>query len=67
MGGNAGDQAEKLEEPGNAAADICPTPDSAAKLSSAETSIGGAPPTDPASAHQPDSKESRIRIYDFVE
>ena len=67
MGGGDGDEAEELEKPGSVAADSCPTLDSAAKLSSAETSIGGATPTEPASAHEPDNTESRLSIYDFVE
>ena len=67
MGGSDSDEAEELEKPGSVAADSCSTLDSAAKLSSAETSIGGATPTEPASTHEPDITESRLSIYDFVE
>jgi len=67
MGGGDSDEAEELEKPGSVADDSGSTLDSAAKLSSAETSIGGATPTEPASTHEPDNTESRLSIYDFVE
>ena len=68
MGGGDGDEAEELEKPGSVAADSGSTLDSAAELSTAETSIGGAAtPTEPVSTHEPDNTESRLSIYDFVE